>query len=185
MMQGHLQVNHEGLDQKMQTNGFHRLAHFQPQLIKTVLENYAEFYKLEIYFGWWNTILYVYQTNVPYHDLDRSEIGSGQYASVYKTPTNGKEVACKVFRKKKGQDFMIDQILKEVFIAKIASILEVGPRFETIYGYDLLITEDVVEYAMELCETNRMAILEEITETKIKKKSDLTEEKVKRVAQRV
>ena len=30
-----------------------------------------------------------------------------------------------------------------------------------------------------------MAILEEITETKIKKKSDLTEEKVKRVAQKV
>ena len=56
--------------------------------------------------------MYVYQTNVPSIDLDRSEVGSGGFASVFKTPTGDKEVACKVFQNKKNQGFFIDQILK-------------------------------------------------------------------------
>jgi len=40
-------------------------------------------------------------------------------------------------------------MLKEFFIAKIASALKIGPTIKKWVGFDLIFYEDCVEFAME------------------------------------
>ena len=46
--------------------------------------------------------------------------------------------------------------LKEAFLAKMASALQIGPKFCNIFGYDVLIFNDGLQFAMEMCETKFM-----------------------------
>lgn len=48
----------------------------------------------------------------------------------------------------------VDNALKEVFLAKILSALEVGPEFTTILCYDAILYKNRLQYAMELCVTD-------------------------------
>lgn len=43
--------------------------------------------------------------------------------------------------------------LREAFCAKVASALQIGPKFCNIFGYDVLIFDDGLQFAMEMCET--------------------------------
>jgi hypothetical protein len=42
--------------------------------------------------------------------------------------------------------------IKEWFILKVASKLEVGPKVMPYFGFDILMYSDCVEFAMEACE---------------------------------
>ena len=90
-----------------------------------------------------------------------------------------------MFRIPQDRNFDIDIILKEVFMLKLASTLGVGPQFENIYGYDVIITKDTVEFAMEYCSTNKLLIFQEVLGVKVTKKADLTESRIKQFADRV
>ena len=48
----------------------------------------------------------------------------------------------------------IDEILKEICFYKIASSLEIGPAYQQIFGFDVLLFDDSIEFAMEMCEQN-------------------------------
>lgn len=41
--------------------------------------------------------------------------------------------------------------IKEWLLLKIASIAEIGPQMEPLFGFDLLMYEDCVEFGMESC----------------------------------
>jgi hypothetical protein len=41
--------------------------------------------------------------------------------------------------------------LSEVFIAKIAFALKIGPKLVEVFGYDVIIFNDVLQFAMEIC----------------------------------
>jgi hypothetical protein len=41
--------------------------------------------------------------------------------------------------------------LKEVFLVKIASKLEIGPKFVSVYGYCAIIFIEGLQFAMEVC----------------------------------
>ena len=42
--------------------------------------------------------------------------------------------------------------MKEYAFLKIAAVLEVGPQIMPIFGFDLLVFEDCIEFSMEKCE---------------------------------
>jgi hypothetical protein len=41
--------------------------------------------------------------------------------------------------------------LREVFIAKIASTLKIGPKFAQVFGYDVIIFKESIQFVMEKC----------------------------------
>ena len=66
--------------------------------------------------------------------------------------------------KKSQKVFSIpDEILEELFVLKFASVLEVGPYFDRLYGYDIVLYKNEVrsekeaffileaEFTMEYC----------------------------------
>ena len=48
----------------------------------------------------------------------------------------------------------IDEVIKEICFYKIASLLEIGPSYQKIFGFDVLLLDDSIEFAMEMCECN-------------------------------
>ena len=42
--------------------------------------------------------------------------------------------------------------IKEWFLLKICSVVRVGPHISGYLGFDLIMLEDCIEFAMELCE---------------------------------
>ena len=45
-----------------------------------------------------------------------------------------------------------EEALKEWFLLKICSVLRMGPHISGYLGFDIIMHEDCVEFAMELCE---------------------------------
>ena len=54
-------------------------------------------------------------------------------------------------KKTKKDDLMDKSILKEVFMVKLASVLGVGPKFMSCYGYDLILADNKIEFLTEQC----------------------------------
>ena len=44
--------------------------------------------------------------------------------------------------------------LKEVFMAKVFSALEAGPKFVKLFSYDAVVYRNCVQFAMEMCRTD-------------------------------
>jgi len=42
--------------------------------------------------------------------------------------------------------------LKEHFIASMMSALEIGPKIKSYLGFDIILTGNYLQFAMELCE---------------------------------
>lgn len=49
--------------------------------------------------------------------------------------------------------YEINHIYKEYLMCFIASVLEVGPRIYTLFGYDIVIGRDFAFFAMEKCQS--------------------------------
>jgi serine/threonine protein kinase len=49
---------------------------------------------------------------------------------------------------------MID-VMKELFILRVASALRIGPRFDNIYGFDIILYRNAIEFSMEFCDSPR------------------------------
>ena len=91
-------------------------------------------------------------------EFSRVLISSGSYGKVYRT-----HLYCKNFTIKSqlitSEDraylnSSIDEILREICFYKIASLLEIGPAYRQIFGFDILLFDDSIEFAMEMCEQN-------------------------------
>lgn len=49
---------------------------------------------------------------------------------------------------KNNQTDSIDMALREVFMAKLFSSLEIGPKFSQIFQYDAILYDKSLQYAM-------------------------------------
>ena len=45
------------------------------------------------------------------------------------------------------------EVIKEVFMLKIAHALETGPKMDSVFLFDILIFKNVIEFPMEACLT--------------------------------
>lgn len=76
--------------------------------------------------------------------------GSGAFASVYVGWFLKRLVAVKCIPIR--SDSTRFRALKELFLMKIASALEVGPKLDPVCGFDILFYESCVEVPMEVCQ---------------------------------
>lgn len=81
-------------------------------------------------------------------------VGAGAYGKVYKCRYKGRNIAIKCFKKSDDKLTLkhFSSVLTEYCLLKIASALEAGPNMTDIYGFDIMVFEDCIEFGMELCE---------------------------------
>ena len=94
--------------------------------------------------------------NLPHDFNGWPEIAcKGTFSHVTFASFENEEYAIKFISTKEASDDYIDDyvrvILQEIFFAKIASALGIGPSFHPLFGYDCVIFEDGVEFFMEKC----------------------------------
>ena len=78
-----------------------------------------------------------------------SPLGKGNFGDVFKLQAEkGKNYALKNIKVANKSSESFDQALKEVFLAKLFSALEVGPKFATILSYDAILYKNSLQYAM-------------------------------------
>jgi serine/threonine protein kinase len=93
------------------------------------------------------SILHINEDNYR-HKQDH--LGEGAYSNVYDGVFLNRILILKSFLiKTKGTR---NQAIKEWFLLKIVSALEIGPKMEPYFGFDILMYRDCVEFAMEKCE---------------------------------
>lgn len=81
----------------------------------------------------------------------RRKLGNGSYSKVYEYITGEASYAVKLIELTNKKN-TVDVGLQEVGLAKLASILKVGPKFVNIFGYDAIIFQSDLQFAMEMCE---------------------------------
>ncbi len=50
------------------------------------------------------------------------------------------------------EDYLnLDDAYKEYFLCVMADLIEIGPKMAMLFGYDILLTKNMVFFAMEEC----------------------------------
>lgn len=49
-------------------------------------------------------------------------------------------------------DLNFDDAYKEYFLFAMAELMEIGPKMTNLFGYDILLTKNMVFFAMEECQ---------------------------------
>ena len=80
--------------------------------------------------------------------MKRESFQEGTYGKIYLLGLNGKEYAVKsqpIKQKDKATlNRKIDQVLRELFLYKIASALEIGPFMRCPFGFDIVCYNDAI-----------------------------------------
>lgn len=71
-------------------------------------------------------------------NIEGEDAGKGQNGLVMNFDKSGTSVAAKRILRSQGEIYIRDCYLKELFCAKFASALGVGPQFYDFYGYDMI-----------------------------------------------
>ena len=80
-------------------------------------------------------------------------IANGQFGRISQLHCEGGDFVLKSIRFGSDRDSEMSNALREVFVAKLASCLQVGPHFSNIYGYDAVLFADCLQFSMEMCAT--------------------------------
>ena len=81
-------------------------------------------------------------------------ISSGAFGEIYEAYGNDKsKVAIKRIEIKEIKfEQTLYSVMRELFLLNIASALGIGPKMRKIYGFDLVIYRNTIEFSMEFCE---------------------------------
>ena len=71
--------------------------------------------------------------------------------TLYKIQLNYQELIIKCIEIKHHK-LLRELAIREWFLLKICSVLRVGPHISGYLGFDIIMHEDCVEFAMEVCE---------------------------------
>lgn len=108
--------------------------------------------------------LYIVVLNVDGRAPEKgSDRGEGSFGRVRTEAYNGRSIVVKRQRFRDNQPVLLGKdefanreelngTILEVAIAKLCSFYEIGPKFETDLGFDLVCFSDCTEFHMELCE---------------------------------
>ena len=103
----------------------------------------------QIKYGKFESTLKVITLNMDPKLLCNSPLSKGNFGDVFKLEVEkGKNYALKNIKVTNKSSESFDQALKEVFLAKLLSTLEVGPKFATILSYDAVLYKNSLQYAM-------------------------------------
>ena len=123
------------------------------------------FYKREaqiefnVQFGFEKVKISILKVYLSARDFPRVLLSSGNYGKVYQADINYVSFAIKsqtiTSQDRAHLNSSIDEIIKEICFYKIASSLRFGPAYHRIFGFDILLFDDSIEFAMEVCDRNR------------------------------
>ena len=76
-------------------------------------------------------------------------LGKGGYANIYKGFYDGKEIVLKCVPVKSEKTRR--RTIEEYFLLRVASALGCAPRIDKIFGFDMLMYQECIEFPMEVC----------------------------------
>lgn len=104
-------------------------------------------------------------------DFDKDYVAEGKYGRISSILSDSKKYITKLIHNPSASDKKLSRSIRELFMAKLASALGVGPTVCQPFGYDGVVFKDGLEYAMEECEPFESV---ELTDERIEKlKGDL------------
>lgn len=133
---------------------FQRQSKFMSVLSVCILETDFESMKVSLHYGFLKMVCFVIFCKLPQKLLSRLPLlGMGSFGKVYEFEVDGCAYTLKSIEEKVTHYREISlSFYKEFFITCLADELGVGPRVFPVFGYDIIITEGCVMFAMEKCE---------------------------------
>jgi predicted Ser/Thr protein kinase len=90
--------------------------------------------------------------------LQGEPIGSGGFGRILKKSVANREFVAKIQRRNINRE-EIEDVVREVAISKLCSLLEIGPAIETNIPFGVVIYADAVQFHLERCESLSMQLL--------------------------
>lgn len=117
--------------------------------------NSFEIVKLKVEMGDFILTISILNSNRNSPLTKEKELSEGAYGKLYTFSFLGQNIAAKSYKAAhiKDEKFQIamSRTIQEYSIAKICDCLGCGPAMKTCFGFDLLVFNNRIEFAMELC----------------------------------
>ena len=119
------------MDQRLLAEGITFTAGYSRHISKSLKKKQGNSITFFVYLGYAVTTVTLLKVHKEATKMGRSPISSGAFSKIYWLRINGKEYAIKsqlIKQEDKATlNFKIDEVLREFFFYKIASVLQVGP----------------------------------------------------------
>ena len=126
---------------------------FQSSLQIEIIETDFESFRVMLHYGIYKMKVSVLMTELT-DSYFTSSMSNGTYGTIYSVTLSRQLYAIKrvLFKKEFILDEELEKVYSEYFLCTIASILKAGPKMESIFGYDIIVTRNSAFFAMELCQ---------------------------------
>ena len=116
--------------------------------------------------------LKIFKINLPHSFTPKeSEIAEGSFGKIFNVELDSEKYVTKFIAMKNHNKKKLASVLQEIFFTKIASALKVGAEFADIYGYDAIVFNDGISFALERCQASISAISQQSLHSEIKEQN--------------